>query len=477
MPLEPYIPRTITVHLGRPSDTGAENVTVPFPDYIKNVASSEIYPTWPDSALRANIYAQISFALNRYYTEWYRSRGYDFDITNSTQYDQAFVRGRDIFGNISDIVDDIFNSYVRRQGTIEPYFTEYCNGTTVTCPGLSQWGTVELANQGYTPYEILQSYYGDDIDIVQNAPVRTGTPSYPGYALQEGDAGNDVQRIQAQLNRISRNYPAIPKIYPVDGVFGKETTDAVREFQRIFGLTVDDVVGNATWYRIAFLYTSVKKLAELRSEGIALSDLPQQYEQVLREGDTGNNVRIIQYYLSVIAAFYDTVPDVAITGVFDEATKNAVIAFQNVFGLTPDGIVGRNTWRDINRTYRGIVESAGPQPTGVVLYPGTVLRLGSQGEDVEILQTYLSLIADTYTDIPKVPVTGVFGNQTQAAVVAFQQFFGLERQDGVVGPITWDRIASVYEDLTSGYDKQNGQYPGYELGEEANASSDQSATE
>ena len=152
MPLEPYIPRTITVHLGRPSDTGAENVTVPFPDYIKNVASSEIYPTWPDSALRANIYAQISFALNRYYTEWYRSRGYDFDITNSTQYDQAFVRGRDIFGNISDIVDDIFNSYVRRQGTIEPYFTEYCNGTTVTCPGLSQWGTVELANQGYTPY-------------------------------------------------------------------------------------------------------------------------------------------------------------------------------------------------------------------------------------------------------------------------------------------------------------------------------------
>ena len=354
MPLEPYIPRTITVHLGRPSDTGAENVTVPFPDYIKNVASSEIYPTWPDSALRANIYAQISFALNRYYTEWYRSRGYDFDITNSTQYDQAFVRGRDIFGNISDIVDDIFNSYVRRQGTIEPYFTEYCNGTTVTCPGLSQWGTVELANQGYTPYEILQSYYGDDIDIVQNAPVRTGTPSYPGYALQEGDAGNDVQRIQAQLNRISRNYPAIPKIYPVDGVFGKETTDAVREFQRIFGLTVDGVVGNATWYRIAFLYTSVKKLAELRSEGIALSDLPQQYEQVLREGDTGNNVRIIQYYLSVIAAFYDTVPDVAITGVFDEATKNAVIAFQNVFGLTPDGIVGRNTWRDINRTYRGI---------------------------------------------------------------------------------------------------------------------------
>lgn len=477
MPVEPYIPQTITVHLGRPSDTSAENVTVSFPDYIKNVASSEIYPTWPESAIRANIYAQISYALNRYYTEWYRSRGYDFDITNSTQYDQAFVRGRDIFGNISEIVDNIFNSYVRRQGSIEPYFTQYCNGTTVTCPGLSQWGTVDLANAGYTPYEILQSYYGDDIEIVQNAPVRTGTPSYPGYPLRLGDAGNDVQLKQAQLNRISRNYPAIPKISPVDGVFGQETEDAVREFQRIFGLTVDGIIGNATWYRIAFLYTSVKKLGELQSEGIALSELPQQYSQVLREGDTGNEVRIIQYYLAVIAAFYDTVPNVAITGVFDEATKNAVIAFQNTFGLTPDGIVGRQTWRDINRTYRGIVDSMGELQTGVILYPGTVLRLGSQGEDVEVLQTYLSLIADTYTDIPKVPVTGVFGNQTQAAVIAFQNRFGLERQDGVVGPITWYRIADVYEDLTAGYDKQNGQYPGYELGGEENAPSDQSAAQ
>lgn len=477
MPVEPYIPETITVHLGRPSDTSAENVTVSFPDYIKNVASSEIYPTWPENAIRANIYAQISYALNRYYTEWYRSRGYNFDITNSTQYDQAFVRGRDIFGNISEIVDNIFNSYVRRQGTIEPYFTQYCNGTTVTCPGLSQWGTVDLANAGYTPYEILQSFYGDDIDIVQNAPVRTGTPSYPGTPLRQGDAGNDVQRVQAQLNRISRNYPAIPKISPVDGVFGQETTDAVREFQRIFGLTVDGVIGNATWYRIAFLYTSVKKLGELQSEGIALSDLPQQYSQILREGDNGNDVRIIQYYLAVIAAFYDTVPDVAITGVFDEATKNAVIAFQNTFGLTPDGIVGRQTWRDLNRTYRGIVDSMGELPGGIILYPGTVLRIGSQGEDVEVLQTYLSLIADTYTDIPQVPVTGVFGNQTQAAVVAFQTHFGLERQDGVVGPITWYRIADVYEDLTAGYDKQNGQYPGFELGGEDDAPSDQSAAQ
>ena len=477
MPPEPYIPRTITVHLGAPSDTSAENVTVPFPDYIKNVASSEIYPTWPESALRANIYAQISYALNRIYTEWYPSRGYNFDITNTTQFDQAFVRGRDIFENISEIVDEIFNSYVRRQGSIEPYFTQFCNGTTTTCPGLSQWGTVELANQGLTPYEILQTYYGEDIDIVQNAPVRTGTPSYPGVALRFGDVGNDVQLKQAQLNRISRNYPAIPKIYPVDGIFGPSTEDAVREFQRIFGLTVDGIIGNATWYRIAYLYTSVKRLAELESEGIAIGDLPQQYARLLRRGDEGDDVRVIQYYLAVIAAFYDTVPTVDISGTFDEATENAVIAFQRVFGLTPDGIVGRDTWRDLNRTYRGIEESLESNPNATILYPGTALQVGSQGADVETLQEYLSFIADTYTTIPKVPVTGVFGNQTLAAVTAFQTRFGLEPANGVVGFSTWTRIAEVYEDLSSGYNKQDGQYPGYTLGGEDSASSDSPATE
>ncbi len=477
MAVEPYIPQNITVHLGRPSDTSAPNVTVTFPEYIKNVASSEIYPTWPENALRANIYAQISFAMNRYYTEWYRSRGYDFDITNSTQYDQAFVRGRDVFENIGRIVDDIFNSFVRREGSIEPYFTEYCNGTTVTCPGLSQWGTVDLANAGYSPLEILQSFYGDDIEIVSNVPVRLNSPSFPGYSLRLGDAGNDVQLKQVQLNRISRNYPAIPKIYPVDGVFGKETEDAVREFQRIFNLTVDGIIGNATWNRLSFLYASVKKLGELTSEGIALSDVPQQYPQLLREGDTGIEVRILQYYLAVIGYFYDSVPSVAITGVFDEATTNAVRAFQETFGLNPDGIVGRLTWRDIVRTYRGIEESVDDVQGGVILYPGTVLRVGSQGEDVEVLQEYLSFIADTYTSIPKVPVTGVFGNQTHDAVVAFQRQFGLERQDGIVGPLTWNRIAEVYEDLTVGYNKQEGQYPGYDIGGEADETSDQTATE
>lgn len=464
---EPYIPQFITVHLGAP-ESSAQNVTVTFPDYIKNVASSEIYPTWPENALRANIYAQISFALNRVYTEWYRSRGYDFDITNSTRYDQSFVQNRDIFDNISQIVDEIFNDYLRRPGTVEPFFAQYCNGTTVTCDGLSQWGTVPLAEQGLTPYEILTSFYGDNLEIVRNAPVRINTPSYPGLALRQGDAGNDVQLKQIQLNRISRNYPSIPKIYPVDGIFGQETEDAVREFQRIFNLDVDGIIGKATWYRIGYIYTAVKRLAELDSEGIAIGEIEQQFSQILQLGDTGNEVSNIQYYLSVIGEFYETVPPIPVTGTFDETTRDAVIAFQNTYGLTPDGIVGRETWQDIYRAYRGIVEHAPEIEGGVKRYPGAILRLGSSGDDVRTIQQYLSLISDTYPSIPKVPDTGFFGTQTQAAVLAYQQQFGIN-PTGLVGAITWDSIANLYSDLRYGYDKQSGQYPGYDLSEEQQA--------
>ncbi len=460
---EPYIPQFLTVHLGAPG-SNAQNVTVSFPDYIKNVASSEIYPTWPENAIRANVYAQISYALNRYYTEWYRSMGYDFDITNSTRYDQAYVQNRDIFANISDIVDDIFNEYVYRQGSVEPYFTQYCNGTTVTCDGLSQWGTVPLAEQGYGPYDILVEFYGPDINLNTDTPVRINSPSYPGLPLRLGDAGNSVRTKQVQLNRISRNYPSIPKIAPVDGVFGQETDDAVREFQRIFKLTADGIIGKATWYRIAYLYNSVKRLSELDSEGISLDEVAQQFPSLLSPGDTGDEVRMIQYYLQVVAAYYDTVPPLTTTGVYDDATYQAVMAFQRTFGLTPDGIMGQQTWNELYKAYRGILDSTAVMEGGVVLYPGTVMRIGSQGEYVQILQEYLAYISEFYPEIPAVQVTGVFGNQTQAAVIAFQNLFGLEAA-GIVGPLTWDAIASLYSDLRVGNDKQPGQFPGTELAE------------
>ena len=262
----PVIPETIVVHLGPPKQP-AENIEVSFSDYIKNVASSEIYPTWPAEALRANIYAQISFALNRIYTEWYRSRGYDFDITSSTQFDQAFVKDRDIFENISDLVDEIFNDYLRRPDRAEPLFAQFCSGTTVTCDGLSQWGSVTLANQGLDALEILQQYYGDNLELVEDAPIENLPESYPGVPLQLGDSSNDVYQIQQSLERIRRNFPAIPAVPVVDGVFDPDTQEAVRVFQQVFNMPVTGVVDKATWYRIKEIYTSVKRLADLYSEG------------------------------------------------------------------------------------------------------------------------------------------------------------------------------------------------------------------
>ena len=460
----PFIPRTIMVHLGTPS-SNAENIYVDFPDYIKNVASSEIYPTWPEAAMRANIYAQISYALNRYYTEWYRSQGYDFDITNSTQFDQAFVPGREIYDTVSDIVDDIFNSYVVRRGSIEPYFTQYCNGTTSTCDGLSQWGTVPLAEQGLGPYEILTRFYGDDIDIVTDAPVRNGQPSYPGRALRLGDSGNDVQQIQIRLNRISTNYPSIPKINPTDGNFGVNTEEAVRAFQRLFRLTEDGVVGNATWYRITYLFNAVKRLSELDSEGIRIDELPRAFEQLLSRGDSGDNVRVMQYYLAVIAAYYDTIPEIAVNGTFDEATEAAVRAFQRQFGLTEDGLVGRQTWQAMEDAYESIRTSTDLIDGGIILFPGRVLQAGFQGEDVATIQEYLAYIATVYPAIPAPAVTGVYGLETVQAVEAFQQEFGLD-VNGIVGVTTWDAIASLYSDLRTGNAQRIGQFPGMELGEE-----------
>ncbi len=445
MAAAPIIPRNITVHLGAPN-SAAQNVTLPFPDYIKNVASSEIYPTWPESAIRANIYAQISFALNRIYTEWYRSRGYDFDITNNTAYDQSFVNGRPIFENISEIVDDIFNSYVRRQGSIEPLFTAYCSGRGTDCEGLKQWDTVALANEGRVPYEILQFFYGDDIDIVTDVPVSDNTPSYPGTPLREGDSSNDVQQMQVRLNRIAKNYPGIPVISTPDGNFRRQTTDAVKKFQQVFGLTPDGIIGNATWYRIIYIYGSVKRLAELDSEGIAAGEIPQRFDRLLSLGDTGLEVSVIQYYLRVISNYYDTVPSLEVTGSFDDATDRAVRAFQQAFGLASDGIVGLNTWNDIYRAYRGIVSAQVISADAIPLYPGSILAEGSEGEYVRVLQQWLSTLSSTYTDIPNVTVDGRFGAETDRAVRAFQRRFGITA-NGVVGALTWDAIASAYEDV------------------------------
>lgn len=347
------IPNPITVHLGAPGSY-ASNVQVSFPDYVKNVASSEIYPTWPEASLRANIYAIITFALNRVFTEWYTAKGYDYDITNSTAYDQYFVYGRPIYESISRVVDDIFNEYVRRQGQNAPYFTSFCNGSTVRCDGMSQWGTVSLAENGYTPLQILRYYYPNDVEIVEAQAVANVPSSYPGRALREGSTGLDVQTIQTYLNRIRRNYPAIPVIRDPEGTFGESTKAAVTKFQSIFGLAADGIVGKSTWYKISSLYTAVTRLAELDSEGTSLGIGTVPPSSVLRQGARGQDVITLQYLLDVISEYYPTVPAPAQDGIFGGGTERAVTAFQNAVRLAPDGIVGPATWKKLYEVYRGI---------------------------------------------------------------------------------------------------------------------------
>ena len=380
----PFVPRNITVHLG-PPNSDAENVTVPFIDYVKNVASSEIYPTWEPAALRANILAIVSFALNRVYTEFYRSRGYPFDITSSTAYDQYFVKGRSYFDNISRIADELFNDYLRRPGFVEPLAAKFCNGTTVTCAGLSQWGSQRLAQQGSNSTQILREYYGD-VEIVPDAPIRGNQQSYPGTPLRPGSRGPFVTVIQTELNRISRNYPAIPRIDRVDGIFGPQTEAAVRKFQEVFGLDADGVVGKATWYALVRLYTAVLSLSELRSQGQQYYAVDWAYPSGLQQGARGDKVRHLQYMLSVLSEYIPQIPELTVDGVFGPATRNAVIAAQGFFGLPQTGVVDEDTWDDLydqfagieNRSLRSDVTFPGTEGTTLRQFPGDGLRPGNQ---------------------------------------------------------------------------------------------------
>lgn len=440
------VPEYITVHLGTPG-SNAPNVTVPFTDYIKNVASSEIYPTWPESAIRANIIAQISIALNRVFNEYYRSQGYDFDITNSTAYDQSFQPGREYFSNISQIVDEIFNSYVTVQGNVQPYYTEYCDGINVSCEGLSQWGTVDLANRGYTPYEILQYYYGDNIDI-NKAQTGANVPSYPGFPLKYGAALEEVRTIQKQLNRIARNYPMIPEIPDTNGVYGVDTENAVKAFQKIFNLTPDGIVGESTWYAIKRVYNAVKRLSELYSEGITISEIQREYPNPLSVGSSGVYVRIIQYFLSFLAYFNREFVPLTVDGIFGPDTENAVKTFQNWAGLPVTGIVNAPTWNAIINEYNAILRSLPYefQSYSAFLYPGYVMSPGATGKTVEQLQTYLQTISANISSVPAVTVDGEYGPQTQAAVREVQRLYGLP-QTGNVGVLIWNSIVELYNDF------------------------------
>lgn len=458
------IPAAITVHLGAP-DEPAENVTVSFLDYIKNVASSELYPTWPETALRANIYAIISTALNRVFTEWYRSRGYNFDITNDTRYDQAFVNNRGIFDSVSNIVDEIFDSYIARQGQLEPLYAQFCDGRVSQCPGLLQWGTVDLAQQGLTPYEILQRYYGQDINIKTDTPLAEAYETFPGFPLMLGDNNPYVLLMQISLNTISTNYPAIPKIPSPDGTFNEATQAAVEAFQRIFNIAPTGIIDKSTWYRIRRIYTAVTNLAELSSKGIIISEIPE-FTPTPGPTDVVPRVQAVQYFLNVLSAYYNSIPSVDINGVLNTQTRTAIMEFQKTMGLPITGIVDEQTWNSMYNNVVGILDTLPPSAIALpsLIWPGIVYRLGSEGPGVYLIQQYLNYIALVLEGLPPTDPDGIYGPRTEQAVRQFQQYFGID-VTGVVDQYTWNRIVLIYRNLRFGTTRNIGQFPGTEVGQ------------
>lgn len=439
----PVVPNQITVHLGKP-DEAARDIAVPFTDYISNVASSELYPTWPVNSLKSNIYAIISFTLNRVYNEWYQSKGYNFDITNSPIYDQTYILDRVIYENISIIVEDIFNDYVVKGNQIQPYFTRYCDGRKTTCQGLSQWGTVSLANQGKSPLEILRYYYGNDIKIVNDAPVGDNTSGYPGYVNRLGSVGNPVSAIQRDLNRIRINYPAIPKIEETLGIYNKETENAVKKFQEIFALPITGNVDKATWYKIKYVYTSVKKLSDLYSEGLSPQEATFLYKDELKYGDTGIEMEYIHYYLDAISFVDPDVPHLKTNSVFNDNTKTMVMAFQQKYGLPVTGIITYADWKILREVYNKLLKFFPSEYATYVkeLYPDYFLSRGTSGDDVKRLQEFLLKICQYDKSIPGVRVTGTFDELTENSVKKIQTDYDLG-VTGLVGPFSWRKIVEL----------------------------------
>ena len=305
--------------------------------------------SWPEEALRANIIAQVSLALNRIWTEWYPSRGYSFNITGSPGYDQAYVNGRTVFAVMERLTAELFNTFVQRSGDAEPYFTEYCDGKTVTCPGMKQWGTVDRAREGMNALQILRYYYGNRVQLVTTDNIAAIPSSYPGSPLRRGSTGTNVRILQKQLSRIAKDYPSFGKP-AVTGTFDEATENSVKKFQKQFSLTADGVVGRATWNKVSFIYVSVKDLAELTSEGETAEGTQSTGGwpgTVLRRGSTGSSVEQVQFWLSDLAQFDSSLVRVTVDGSYGAATERAVRAFQQKQSLTADGAVGQRTWNTL----------------------------------------------------------------------------------------------------------------------------------
>lgn len=449
------IPETVTVHLGQPG-SDAVNVTVPFVDYVKSVASSEIYPTWPRESLLSNIHAETTLILNRIYTEWYPSQGYDFDVSASPAFDQYYVHRREVFDTIDVLVDEYFTYYIARMGFTEPIFAQFCDGRQSACSGLSQWGTVDLASMGYDALQILRYYYGQTVELRQGEPVRTLPDSYGGEPLDIGSSGEAVLQLQNRLNRISINYPAIPLIAPIEGQYNQDTARSVRVFQQVFGLPQTGVTDEDTWYRVIYIYNAVKKLGELESEGETVQSGAYP-GRVVKIGERGPNVLRLQWYNNAIARSgqFPQIRVIDLDGIYDTETAGAMKALQALLGLPQTGEVDKASWEAITTLYNEVGEtgtndqyyggevSGWPRP-----YGGTPVRRGARGDTVYYIQDLLNAIAASDSAVPKINRDGIFGAETERAVTAFQKAYGLT-PDGIVGPLTWEKLNAEYGMLPS----------------------------
>jgi len=447
----PDIPARITVHIGRFDEEGYD-VTVTFPEYVKTTVSSSADPMMESEALKAVIYAHISFALNRVSSRNYRKLGYGFDITSDAVTDQKYTYGISVFENINNIVDEIFWEYITTEGGYEPLLTRVCYENDKDCDGMSAEGAMALAQNGMDHLNILRYYYGGNVRIEEKAKISGLTAYYePDLPLSYGDIGQEVSGLAVLLNRISNNYHTIPKLDIGNKVYDADTAEAVYEFRRIFDSLRGYDVDKAVWNKILFVYDSVAVWGKIVDEGKMLEGILPLLRAPLKYGSVGNSVKLLQYYLKVLSYYDRRVPDTEIIGVFGENTYRAVTSFQKLFGLEPNGVVDNLNWNILksmfDKLYSMLPESTFTE--NAEDYPGTSLKRGAEGRNVLLLQKYLNKVSPVFDSFPKTAVNGVFDVETENAVIRFQNESGI-KPSGIVTSTTWNALAQLYNAVTAG---------------------------
>lgn len=467
---ELYIPQFITIHLGEVGEEG-ETLTVPFIDYVKNVACSTIYPTWNEEAIKANIYAIVSFALNRVYTNWYRSKGYGFQITSSKIHDQMYVKGRTLFKNVCDMVDDMFDKCIKLEGFYQPLLSR-CENTTMDYKILSRWGSLSLAEDGLFALDILKKYFGDTVQIVDVPKIECVMKKCPNRELFHGVNNDDVRFLQKALNMISSHYKGISKIGSITGYFGDETERAVRDFQRIFNLKVDGIVGSKTWKKICIIYAIIKQLYH----NDELEEIAPEFK-TLQYGQTGEDIEVLQKDLNNILRDFNNYTQIKEDGIFGQETEKAVKFFQRVFGLNVDGIAGKNTMgrieyakefisdlkdlveyhnqinsvKDKTSDMNSIIESRHSSEDLSKINNKLPIKMGDSGEHVYKLQKYLNRLSRYYGFLHKIKEDGIFGRETEDMVKKFQKYLFLT-VDGIFGEKSFLKLQSIMEIINHLYE-------------------------